>query len=132
MMKLLKYFILVYYIYLLMTFTVSKSRETGNIWYTRRRQEKHRETGNIGYTRRRKTQRNWQYRVHKTKKNFSPSCVPYIASLSVFFSVLCTLYCQSLCVFLRLVYPILPVSLCFSPSCVPYIATEKNTEKLAT
>ena len=23
-----------------MTFTVSKSRETGNIWYTRRRQEK--------------------------------------------------------------------------------------------
>jgi hypothetical protein len=31
---------MVYYIYLLMTFTVSKSRETGNIWYTRRRQEK--------------------------------------------------------------------------------------------
>ena len=32
-------------------------------------EEKPRETGNIGYTRRRKTQRNWQYRVHKTKKN---------------------------------------------------------------
>ena len=29
-----------------------------------------RETGNIGYTRRRNTiQRNWQHRVHKTKKN---------------------------------------------------------------
>jgi hypothetical protein len=28
------------------------------------------ETGNIGYTRRRKTiQRNWQHRIHKTKKN---------------------------------------------------------------
>jgi hypothetical protein len=40
MMKLLTYFKMVYYIYLLMTFTVSKSRETGNIWYTRRRQEK--------------------------------------------------------------------------------------------
>ena len=32
-------------------------------------EEKHRETDNIGYTRRRKTQRNWQHRVHKTKKN---------------------------------------------------------------
>jgi len=31
---------MVYYIYLLMTFTVFKPRETGNIWYTRRRQEK--------------------------------------------------------------------------------------------
>jgi hypothetical protein len=28
-----------------------------------------RETGNIWYTRRRKTQRNWQHMVHKTKKN---------------------------------------------------------------
>jgi hypothetical protein len=28
------------------------------------------ETGNIGYTRRRKTiHRNWQHRIHKTKKN---------------------------------------------------------------
>ena len=32
-------------------------------------EEKHRETGNIGYTSRRKTQRNWQHRVHKSKKN---------------------------------------------------------------
>ena len=28
-----------------------------------------REAGNIEYTRRRKTQRSWQHRVHKTKKN---------------------------------------------------------------
>ena len=34
---------------------------------------KSRETGNIGYTRRRKTQRNWQHRVHKTKKKFKQS-----------------------------------------------------------
>ena len=42
---------------------------------------------------------------------FSSSCVPYVASFSVFFFVLCTLCCQFLCVFLRLVYPMLPVSL---------------------
>jgi hypothetical protein len=45
----------------------------------------------------------------------SSSCVPYVVS----FSVLCV-------VFLRLVYPMLPVSLgcvvcCFSLSCVPYM-----------
>jgi hypothetical protein len=32
-------------------------------------EEKHRETGNIWYARRRKTQRNWQHMVRKTKKN---------------------------------------------------------------
>jgi hypothetical protein len=42
---------------------------------------------------------------------FSSSCVPDVASVSVFFFVLCTLCCQFLCVFLRLVYPMLPVSL---------------------
>jgi hypothetical protein len=32
--------------------------------------------------------------------------------------------CVVLCfVFLRLVYPMLPVSLCFSSSCVPYVAS---------
>ena len=41
----------------------------------------------------------------------------------VFFFVLCILCCQFLCVFLRLVYPMLPVSLCFSSSCVPYVAS---------
>jgi hypothetical protein len=54
---------------------------------------------------------------------FSSSCVPYVASFSVFFFVLCTLCCQFLCVFLRLVYPMLPVSLCFSSSCVHYVAS---------
>jgi hypothetical protein len=54
---------------------------------------------------------------------FSSSCVPYVASFSVFFFVLCTLCCQFLCVFLRLVYLMLPVSLCFSSSCVPYVAS---------
>jgi hypothetical protein len=69
--------------------------------------------------------------------NFSLSCVPYVASFSglccvVFFFVLCTLCCQFLCVlfclssscvpyvasfsvlcyvFLRLVYPMLPVAI---------------------
>jgi hypothetical protein len=42
---------------------------------------------------------------------FSSSCVPYVASFSVFFFILCTLCCQFLCVFLRLVYTMLPVSL---------------------
>ena len=42
---------------------------------------------------------------------FSSSCVPYVVSFSVFFFVLCTLCCQFLCVFLRLVYPMLSVSL---------------------
>jgi hypothetical protein len=42
---------------------------------------------------------------------FSSSCVPYVASFSVFFFVLCTICCQFLCVFLRLVYHMLPVSL---------------------
>ena len=54
---------------------------------------------------------------------FSSSCVPCVASFSVFFFVLCILCCQFLCVFLRLVYPMLPVSLCFSSSCVPYVAS---------
>jgi hypothetical protein len=38
-----------------------QSRDTGNIWYTRRRKTKEkqsRETGNIGYTRRRKQKKN--------------------------------------------------------------------------
>jgi hypothetical protein len=34
--------------------------------------------------------------------------------------ILCCVMC---CVFLRLVYPMLPVSLCFSSSCVPYVAS---------
>jgi hypothetical protein len=42
---------------------------------------------------------------------FSSSCVAYVASFSVFFFVLCGLCCQFLCVFLRLVWPMLPVSL---------------------
>jgi hypothetical protein len=42
---------------------------------------------------------------------FSSSCVPYVVS----FFVLCTQCCQ----FLRLVYPMLPVS----SSCVPYVAS---------
>ena len=54
---------------------------------------------------------------------FSSSCVPYVASFSVFFFVLCTLCCQFLCVFLRLVYSMLPVSLCFSSSCVLYVVS---------
>ena len=54
---------------------------------------------------------------------FYSSCVPYVACFSVFFFVLCTICCQFLCVFLRLVYPMLPVSLCFSSSCVPYVAS---------
>jgi hypothetical protein len=54
---------------------------------------------------------------------FSSSCVLYVASVSVFFFVLCTLCCQCLCVFLRLVYSMLPVSLCFSSSCVSYVAS---------
>jgi hypothetical protein len=41
--------------------------------------------------------------------SFSSSCVHYVASFSVFFFVLCTLCCQFLCVFLRLVYTMLPV-----------------------
>jgi hypothetical protein len=76
-----------------------------------------RETGNIGYTRRRDNQtwtiqRNWHHRVHKTKgQSMLPvsldcpcliapsSCVPYVASfsgLSMFDCpfVLCTLCCQ--------------------------------------
>ena len=44
-----------------------------------------------------------------------------VAFLFVF--VLCTQCCQFLCVFLRLVYPMLPVSLCFSSSCVSYVAS---------
>ena len=54
---------------------------------------------------------------------FSSSCIPYVASFSVFFFVLYTLCCQFLCVFLRLVYPMLSVSLCFSSSCIPYVAS---------
>ena len=57
---------------------------------------------------------------------FFTSCVPYVTSFSgLFFFVLCTLCCQFLwIVFLRLVYPMLPVSLdCFSSSCVPYVAS---------
>ena len=42
---------------------------------------------------------------------FSSSCVSYVVSFSVFFFVLCILCCQFLCVFRRLVYPMLPVSL---------------------
>jgi hypothetical protein len=38
------------------------------VTYGTQDEEKHRETGNIWYTRRRKTQRNWQHMVHKTKK----------------------------------------------------------------
>jgi hypothetical protein len=34
--------------------------------------------------------------------------------------ILCCVMC---CVILRLVYPMLPVSLCFSSSCVPYVAS---------
>jgi hypothetical protein len=40
-----------------------------------------------------------------------------------FSSSFCTLCCQFLCIFRRLVYPMLPVSLCFSSSCVPYVAS---------
>ena len=37
---------------------------------TQDEEKQSRKTGNIGYTRRRKTiQKNWQHRVHKTKKN---------------------------------------------------------------
>jgi hypothetical protein len=57
---------------------------------------------------------------------FYTSCVPYVTSFSgLFFFVLCTLCCQFLwIVFLRLVYPLLPVSLdCFSSSCVLYVAS---------
>jgi hypothetical protein len=54
---------------------------------------------------------------------FSSYCVPYVASFSVFFFMLCTLCCQFLCVFLHVVYPMLPVSLCFSSYCVPYVAS---------
>ena len=42
---------------------------------------------------------------------FSSSCVPNVASFSVFFFILCTLCCQFLCVFLHLVYLMLPVYL---------------------
>jgi hypothetical protein len=41
----------------------------------------------------------------------------------VFFFVLCVLCRQFLCVFLRLVCPMSPVSLCFSSSCVSYVAS---------
>ena len=54
---------------------------------------------------------------------FSSSCGPYVASFSVFLFVLWTLCCQFLCVSLRLVDPMLPVSLCFSSSCGPYVAS---------
>jgi hypothetical protein len=60
---------------------------------------------------------------------FSSSCVPYVASFSVFFFVLCTLCCQFLCVFLRLVYPMLPVSLdclCIAPSVFSNVYIEGN------
>jgi hypothetical protein len=87
-----------------------------------------RETGNIGYTRRRQTiQRNWQHRVHKTKTN-NPEKLDNRSEhavsntdCDVFVFVLCTLCCQFLwIVCLRLVYPMLPVSLdCLSSSCVP-------------
>jgi hypothetical protein len=83
------------------------------------------ETGNIGYTRGKKTiQRNWQHRIHKTKKTIS-----YVASFSgLFFFVLCILCCQFLwIVFLRLVYPMLPVSVdCFSSFCISYVASFLN------
>jgi hypothetical protein len=39
------------------------------------------------------------------------------------FFALCILCCQFLCAFLRLVYPMLPVSLCFSSPCVSYVAS---------
>jgi hypothetical protein len=52
---------------------------------------------------------------------FSSSCVPYVDGFSVRFFVLCTLCWQFLCSFLRLVYPMLTVSLFFSSSCVPYV-----------
>ena len=52
---------------------------------------------------------------------FSSSCVPYLASFSVFFFVLCTLSCQFLCVFLRVVYLMLPVSLDCTFLIVPYV-----------
>jgi hypothetical protein len=97
-----------------------QSRETGNIGYTRRR-------GNQTWT----MQRNWCL--------IGPSsCVPYVASvsgLSVFDCpfVLCTICCQFLCIVhvwlpLRLVYPMLPVSLdcpcLIAPSsCVPYVTS---------
>jgi hypothetical protein len=41
--------------------------------------------------------------------------------VSVLFFVLCTLCWRFLCSFLRLVYPLLTVSLFFSSSCVPYV-----------
>ena len=75
------------------------------------------------------------------------SCVPYVASfsgLSVFDYpfVLCTLFCQFLWIVrfwlpLRLVYPMLPVSLdcqfCITPSsCVPYVASFSGLSVLIT
>jgi hypothetical protein len=54
---------------------------------------------------------------------FSSPCVSYVASFSVLFFALCILCCQFLCAFLRLVYPMLPVSLCFSSPCVSYVAS---------
>jgi Flp pilus assembly protein TadB len=99
-----------------------QTRETGNIGYTRRRKTKQkqtRETGNIVYTRRRKTkqntiQRNWQHRVHKTKKNNTKTIQrnwqhrvhKTKKNKTKHISLVCFCF-----VFLRLVYPMLPVSL---------------------
>jgi hypothetical protein len=62
------------------------------------------------------------YPILQVSLFFSSSCVPYVASFSVLFFVLCTLCCRFLCSFPRLVYLMLPVSLFFSSSCVPYVA----------
>ena len=47
---------------------------------------------------------------------FSSSCVPYVASFSVFFVVLCTLCCQFLCVFRCLVASFSGLSIFIGPS----------------
>ena len=47
-----------------------QSRETGNIWYTRRRQRKQINVREYRRSNQKRTiQRNWQHRVHKTKIN---------------------------------------------------------------
>jgi hypothetical protein len=96
--------------------TQKQSRETGNIGYTRRiqtTQKQSRETGNIGYTR----------RIQTTQKQSRETCVFYVASFSgLFLRCLyssCASYAASfsglfLCLCIRLVYPMLSVSLdCF-------------------
>jgi hypothetical protein len=85
----------------------TQSRENGNIENTRRRETKQKHNT---------IQRNWQHRVDKTERNKAKTQHNL---------VLCFCF-----VSLRLVYPMLPVSLdcvvfllCFSPSCVPYVAS---------